>query len=61
MNDDQVKGRVDQATGSVKETVGKAVGNPSLESEGATDKTAGKTQASYGDLKEDVKGIVKGS
>jgi uncharacterized protein YjbJ (UPF0337 family) len=58
MNDDQVKGRVDQAKGAVKEAAGKVVGNPNLEAEGQLDKAAGKTQATYGDVKEDVKDAV---
>ena len=59
MNKDQVKGRVEQAKGSVKEATGKVVGNQKLEVEGKIDKAAGKTQATYGDLKEDVKDAVK--
>ena len=58
MNKDQVKGRVEQAKGSVKETTGKAVGNPNLRDEGTVDKAAGKTQATYGDAKEKVKNAV---
>jgi uncharacterized protein YjbJ (UPF0337 family) len=58
MNKDQVKGRVEQAKGSVKETTGKVVGNPNLRGEGAIDKAAGKAQATYGDLKEKVKDAV---
>ena len=58
MNKDQVKGRVEQAKGAVKETTGKAVGNKDLEAEGTVDKAAGKTQATYGDAKEKVKGAV---
>ena len=61
MNDDQVKGRVEEAKGAVKEVAGKVVGNDQLESEGAVDKAAGKTQANYGDLKENVKDVVKGN
>ncbi|NUZ04268.1 CsbD family protein [Piscinibacter koreensis] len=60
MNDDQVKGRVDQAKGAVKEAAGKVVGNPNLEAEGKVDKATGKTQATYGDVKEDVKDAVNG-
>jgi uncharacterized protein YjbJ (UPF0337 family) len=60
MNDDQVKGRVDQAKGAVKEVAGKVVGNPNLEAEGQLDKATGKTQATYGDVKEDVKDTVTG-
>jgi len=59
MNKDQVKGRVEQAKGSIKETTGKVVGNERLQSEGKVDKAAGKTQATYGDLKEDIKDAVK--
>jgi uncharacterized protein YjbJ (UPF0337 family) len=55
MNKDQVKGRVEQAKGSVKDSAGKAVGNPNLRSEGKADKAAGKTQATYGDAKQKVK------
>lgn len=59
MNKDQVKGRVEQAKGNVKEAAGKVVGNEKLEAEGKVDKIAGKTQATYGDVKEDVKDAVK--
>lgn len=59
MNKDQVKGRVEQAKGSVKEAAGKVVGNKRLETEGQIDKATGKSQATYGDIKEDVKDAVK--
>ena len=59
MNKDQVKGRIEQVKGNVKEATGKVVGNKKLETEGQLDKIAGKTQAGYGDLKEDVKDAVK--
>ena len=59
MNKDQVKGRVEQAKGGVKEVAGKIVGNERLESEGKVDKVAGKIQSTYGDVKEDVKDAVK--
>ena len=58
MNKDQVKGRVEEAKGSIKEATGKVVGNPNLQSQGAVDKAAGKAQATYGDAKEKVKGAV---
>ncbi len=58
MNKDQVKGRVEQAKGSVKETTGKVTGDRDLEAEGTVDKTAGKVQAGLGDAKEKVKGAV---
>lgn len=58
MNKDQVKGRVEQAKGSVKETAGKAVGNRDLQAEGTVDKVVGKAKATYGDAKEKVKGAI---
>ena len=59
MNKDQVKGRAQQAKGSIKETTGKVVGSKKLEAEGKLDKAAGKTQATYGDMKEDAKDAAK--
>jgi uncharacterized protein YjbJ (UPF0337 family) len=55
MNNDQVKGRVKQAEGKAKQIAGKAVGNKSLEEKGKVQKTLGKAQAGYGDLKNDLK------
>ena len=59
MNKDQVKGRVEQAKGTVKEKTGKIIGNKKLEVEGEFDKAGGKAQADFGDLKEDVKDAAK--
>ena len=55
MNKDQVKGRAEQVKGSVKETIGKWVGNKHLEVEGKVDKSVGKVRAGVGDLKERAK------
>ena len=60
MNEDQVKGRLEEAKGKVKEVAGKVVGNDRLTGEGQADQAAGKVQKTYGDAKEDVKkGIDK--
>ena len=59
MNKDQVKGRFEQVKGNIKEAAGKVVGNDKLKAEGQVDQAAGKTQATYGDLKEDVKDAIK--
>ena len=59
MNKDQVKGRVEQTTGKVKEAAGKLVGNDRLRREGAADQVKGKVQAGYGDAKENVKEKAK--
>ena len=58
MNKDQVKGRVEEAKGAVKQTTGKVIGNKNLEARGTVEKAAGKTEARYGDAKEKVKGAI---
>lgn len=55
MNKDQVKGRVEELKGAVKEVAGNLVGNKSLETKGVVQKNAGKIQAGLGDIKSDVK------
>ena len=55
MNKDQVKGRVDEATGKMKEAAGRTMGHPDLEDRGTAQKVAGKAQKDYGDVKEDLK------
>jgi uncharacterized protein YjbJ (UPF0337 family) len=51
MNKDQVKGRVEEAKGKIKEIAGKAVGNPRVEAEGDIEQIAGTVQKTYGDAK----------
>lgn len=60
MNKDQIKGRVKNAKGGLKKTAGKISGNKRQEREGTVQQSAGKVQAGYGDLKEDVKEVLKG-
>lgn len=55
MNKDQIKGRVKEAKGKAKEVAGKVVDDKDLEEEGMVEKTIGKVQAGYGDLKDDLK------
>ena len=55
MNKDQVRGRVEQAQGQTKKTIGKAVGNKELEKNGKLQDIRGKVRADYGDVKEDIK------
>ena len=58
MNKDQVKGRVEQVKGVVKEVAGKATGNKSLEVKGKLDKLSGQIQSGHGDAKQKVADIV---
>ena len=55
MNKDQVKGRVEEAKGAIKETAGRVTGNPDLQDRGTLEKAAGKVQKTYGDAKQQVK------
>jgi uncharacterized protein YjbJ (UPF0337 family) len=59
MNKDQAEGRIEEAKGKVKEVVGNFVGNNNLELKGKMQKSGGKFQAAYGDLKEDFKNARK--
>ena len=58
VNKVQVKGVGKQAKGSVKQTAGRVTGNRRTEAEGVAEKTAGKVQKGFGDIKEKVKGAL---
>jgi uncharacterized protein YjbJ (UPF0337 family) len=59
INKDQVKGRVEEVKGSVKEATGKVVGDRTLEAKGNIEKNLGKVQAKVGDIKQDVNHSAK--
>jgi uncharacterized protein YjbJ (UPF0337 family) len=48
MDKNRIKGSAKKAEGTVKEQVGKLVGNPTLEAEGKIEKAEGRLQNSYG-------------
>ena len=56
MDKDRIKGSAQQAKGAVKEAAGKVFGDKKLETEGKTDKAAGKVQNAIGGLKDAVRG-----
>ncbi len=56
MDKDRVKGSVKQATGAIKETVGKITGDVKLQADGEADKTAGKIQNAVGGVKDALRG-----
>jgi uncharacterized protein YjbJ (UPF0337 family) len=60
-NKDQVEGRVKEAKGKIKEIAGKVVGNERLEAKGKVQKTLGKAQAKFGDVKQEIKDSKKGA
>ena len=55
MNKDQIKGREKEVAGKIKEVAGKIIGNKEMEAKGEIKKNLGKAQASYGDVKSDIK------
>jgi uncharacterized protein YjbJ (UPF0337 family) len=51
MDKDQVVGSLKQVKGTVKESIGSAVGDAKLESDGQADKAEGKIQKAIGSLR----------
>jgi uncharacterized protein YjbJ (UPF0337 family) len=47
-NDDEVKGKIDQTIGKVKESIGRNTGDPVLAEEGADQRAAGDVQHGVG-------------
>jgi uncharacterized protein YjbJ (UPF0337 family) len=56
MDKDRIVGSAKEIKGSIKETVGKAVGDAKLQSDGKADKVEGKVQNAIGGLKDTLKG-----
>jgi uncharacterized protein YjbJ (UPF0337 family) len=52
MDKDRIAGAAKTIKGSIKETVGKAVGDAKLESDGKADKIEGQVQNAIGGLKD---------
>ena len=52
--------KFNQAAGSVKEGVGKLIGDKELESEGAAEKVASKVKEVAADAKDAIEGAVEG-
>ena len=61
MNKDTTDGNVEQVKGSVKEALGKVIGNENLEAEGASEKAVGKAQKDVGKAEQAAKDVVRKS
>jgi uncharacterized protein YjbJ (UPF0337 family) len=59
MDKDRIAGTAHEIKGSVKEAIGKAVGDAKLQSDGKTEQTAGKIQNAVGGVKDSLREIVK--
>jgi uncharacterized protein YjbJ (UPF0337 family) len=55
MNRSQVKGRIEEAKGKLKEVVGKATGHEMTRVKGKLEQVVGKTRAAYGDAKQQLR------
>lgn len=55
MDKEHVKGAVDKASGAVKEGIGKATGDKSMEVKGKLDKAKGEARDALGDAKDEMK------
>jgi len=56
MDKDRVEGSAKEIKGKTKEVAGKVLGDAKLESEGKTDRAAGKIQNAVGGVKDTLKG-----
>ncbi len=56
MDKDRIEGSAKQAKGAIKEVAGKVTGDTKLETEGKSDKAAGKVQNAVGGLKDTLRG-----
>jgi uncharacterized protein YjbJ (UPF0337 family) len=59
MDKDRIAGAAHEIKGTVKEAIGKAVGDDKLQSDGKAEQTAGKIQNAVGGIKDTVREIVK--
>jgi uncharacterized protein YjbJ (UPF0337 family) len=57
-NKDEVGGKLDQASGTVKDKVGELTGNERLEAEGEVQNAEGETQETWGKFKRGVSETV---
>ena len=59
MDKDRIAGAAKEIKGSVKETIGKVVGDAKLQSDGKAERAVGKVQNAIGGMKDAVREIVK--
>jgi uncharacterized protein YjbJ (UPF0337 family) len=59
MNNDTVTGKLDQAKGKIKQTVGEAVGNERLANSGAADQVKGAVKEAWGNTKDAAHAVSK--
>lgn len=60
MSEEKWNAKIEQASGAVKENLGKVTDDKSLETEGKVEKTGGKFDEVAADAKDSLKGLTKG-
>jgi uncharacterized protein YjbJ (UPF0337 family) len=55
---DRIKGLANETQGKINEGVGRLIGNPKLEAEGALLKRKGQAQQAVGEVKEAIKTVI---
>ena len=58
-NKAEIRGKINKAKGTVKENIGHAVGNRSMEKDGAADRRAASVQETFGKARRKVGDAVK--
>jgi uncharacterized protein YjbJ (UPF0337 family) len=58
-NKAEIKGKINKATGTAKETLGHAIGNRGMETQGAADRRKGSVQETLGKARRKVGDAVK--
>ena len=53
MDNDRIKGKLDDIKGDIKSKIGEATGDRELQGEGIVDKAKGKVQNAFGKLKDE--------
>jgi uncharacterized protein YjbJ (UPF0337 family) len=59
LNKDEIKGKLNQAKGTIKDKAGELTGNRRLESEGEAENAKGHMQETWGETKRRVSNAVK--
>jgi uncharacterized protein YjbJ (UPF0337 family) len=59
MDKNRIQGSIKEIKGAAKEAIGKAIGDTKLQSDGKTDKAAGKIQNAVGGLSDAISDAVK--
>ena len=53
MDNDRIKGKIDEVKGDIKKKIGDVTGDKNLEGEGVVDKAKGKIENAFGKLKDE--------